>query len=48
MGRDVTSRDGSRSGSGDMIIGFHSGNGIMRVSPDNSMSLKQSSVKVKR
>ena len=36
MGRDVTSRDGSQSGSGDMIVGFRSGNGIMRVSPDRN------------
>ena len=34
MGRDVTSQDGSRSGSGDMIVRFRSGNGILRVSPD--------------
>ena len=32
--RDVTSRDGGQSGSGDVIVGFRSGNRIRRVSPD--------------
>ena len=32
--RDVMSRDGGQSGSGDMIVRFCSGNRIMRVSPD--------------
>ena len=27
--------DGGRSGSGAMIVGFHDGNRIVRVSPDN-------------
>ena len=32
--RDVTSRDGGQSGSGDVIVGLRGGNRIRRVSPD--------------
>ena len=32
--RDITSQDGGRSGSGDVIVGLHDGNRIRRVSPD--------------
>ena len=34
MWRDVTSWDGSWSGSGDVIVGLHGRNRIRRVSPD--------------
>ena len=33
--RDVMSWDGGRSGSRAVIVGFHNGNRIVRVSPDN-------------
>ena len=33
--RDVRSRNGGRSGSGDVIVGLHDGNRIWRVSPDS-------------
>ena len=44
--RDVTSQDGGRSGSRDVIVGLRGGNRIRRVSPDSYETAKAESYQV--